>query len=86
MEDLKRQPFRGVLRKRRSENMQQIYGKTSMPNCYFDKIALQLYWNRTSHGCSLVNLLHIFKTPFPKNTWRVASGFELLENSGGSLT
>ena len=22
------------------------------------------------HGCSLVNLLHIFKTPFPENTYR----------------
>ena len=21
------------------------------------------------HGCSLVNLLHIFRTPFPKNTF-----------------
>ena len=25
------------------------------------------------HGCSPVNLLHIFRTPFPENTWRDAS-------------
>ena len=25
------------------------------------------------HGCSPVNMLHIFRTPFPKNTWTVAS-------------
>ena len=29
--------------------------------CNFFKITLR-------HGCSLVNLLHIFRTPFPKNT------------------
>ena len=29
---------------------------------------LQLYWNHIRHGCSPVNLLHIFRTPFPKNT------------------
>ena len=29
--------------------------------CNFIKIALR-------HGCSRVNLLHIFRTPFPKNT------------------
>ena len=30
-------------------------------NCNFIEIAL-------CHGCSFVNLLYIFKTPFPKNT------------------
>ena len=44
--------------------MQQIHRRTSMPNCDF---ALQ-------HGGSPVNLLHIFRTPFPKNT----SGWLLL--------
>ena len=42
------QPSRGVLGKRCSENMQQIYRRTP--------------------GCSLINLLHIFKIPFPTNT------------------
>ena len=35
-----KQPFRGVLRKSRSENMKQI---TPMPKCDFNKVALQLY-------------------------------------------
>ena len=78
------------LRKRCSENMQQIYRRTSMPKCDFSKVAKQLYWNSTSvwmfsckfasyfqntlskeplrHGCSPVNLLHIFRTCFLTNT------------------
>ena len=32
-----------------------------MPKCNFIEIALR-------HGCSPVNLLHIFRTPCPKNT------------------
>ena len=41
-------PFRGVAIKRCSENMQQIYSETPMPKSDFNKIILQLYWNRTS--------------------------------------
>ena len=48
-------PSRGVLRKRCSETMQQIYRRTSMPKCGFNKI-----------GKQLVNLLHIFRTLFRK--------------------
>ena len=33
-----------------------------MLKCDFNKVAL--------HGCSPVNLLHIFRTPFPRNTSR----------------
>ena len=58
------QPPRGVSWKKCSENMQQIYRRTPMPKCDFSKvieIALR-------HGCSPVNLLHIFGAPFPKNT------------------
>ena len=36
--------------------------------CDFNTIALQLYWNHASAWCSPVNLLHIFRIPFPKNT------------------
>ena len=32
------------------------------------KVALQLYGSRTLAWCSPVNLLHIFRIPFPKNT------------------
>ena len=38
-----KQPPGGVLKKRCSENMQQIYRRTPMPKCDFNKVALQLY-------------------------------------------
>ena len=34
------QPSRGVLRKRSSGNMHQIYRRTPVPNCDFNKVAL----------------------------------------------
>ena len=40
---IQKQPSRGVLKKRFSENMQQIYRRTPMPKCNFNKVALQLY-------------------------------------------
>ena len=42
-----------------SENLQQIYRRTPMPKCDF---------NTLQHECSPVNLLHIFRTLFFKNT------------------
>ena len=36
----RKQPLRGVPRKRCSENMQQICRRTPMPKCYFNKVAL----------------------------------------------
>ena len=39
---------RGILTKRCSENMQQIYRRIPMPKCDFNKVAKQLYWNHTS--------------------------------------
>ena len=45
-----KQPSRGVPLKRFSENMQQIYRRTPMPKCDFNKDEKQLYWNRTSAG------------------------------------
>ena len=61
-----KQPSRYVLIKRCCENMHQIYRGTPMSKCDFNKVALSLYW--ILHGCSLVNGLHIFWTPFPSNT------------------
>ena len=55
-----KQPFRGVLGKRCSENIQQIYRRTPIL-CNFIEIALR-------HRCSPVDLLHIFRTPFQQNT------------------
>ena len=55
--------------------MQQIYRSTPMLKYDFNKVAKQLYWNRIRHGCSPVNLLHLFRTTFLKNT----SGWLLLK-------
>ena len=40
---LEKQPLRGVLRKKCSENMQRIYRTPLMPKCDFNKVALQTY-------------------------------------------
>ena len=38
-----KQPSRGVHKRRCSENMQQIFGRTPMPKCDFNKVALLYY-------------------------------------------
>ena len=43
--------------------MRQIYRRKSIPKCDFNFIEITL-----RHGSSPVNLLHIFKAPFSKNT------------------
>ena len=67
--DFQKQPTRGILKKRCSENMQQIYRRTPMPKCNFNKVALLCNFIEITlrHGCYPVNLLHIFRTPFPRN-------------------
>ena len=37
--DFQKQPSRGVLRKRCSENMQKIYRRAPMSKCDFNKVA-----------------------------------------------
>ena len=59
-------PPRGVPRKRCSENMQQICRRKPMPKCDFNKVAIEI---TLRHGCSPLNLLYIFRTPFLKNTF-----------------
>ena len=39
-----------------------------MPKCDFNKVLCNFIKIALRHGCSPVNLLHIFRTPFPKNT------------------
>ena len=56
--NIQKQSSRGVLKKRCSENIQQIYRRTPMSKCDFNKVAL--------HGCSQGNLLHIFRTSLLK--------------------
>ena len=69
-----KQPLRGVLGKKCSENMQQIYRRTPMPKCNFNKVVSNFIEIALLHGYSPVNLQHMFRTPFPKNT----SGWLLL--------
>ena len=80
-ENIQKQPSRSVLGKSFSENMQQIYRRTPILKCDFNRVALQLYWNHTWHECSPENLLHVFRTPFPKS----ASGGLLLKNHCNDL-
>ena len=74
--DRQKQPSRGALIKRCSENMQQIYRRTTIPKSDFNKIALQLYWNHTSALVFFCKLLHVFRTHFPKN---ISGGFFWIE-------
>ena len=76
-----KQCFRVILRQRCAENMKDIYRRTSMPNCDFNKaagdhlcqgaISIKVLCNFTGialwYGCSPRNLLHIFTTLFPRN-------------------
>ena len=53
-----------VLKKKCSENMQQSYGRAPMAKCDFNKVVSNFIEIALQHGCSPVNLLHIFKKPF----------------------
>ena len=53
------------------------FNKVAEQNCDFNKVAEITL----RHGCSPVNLLPIFRTPFPKNT----SGWLLLVRSSLKL-
>ena len=63
-----KQPSRGVLKKSCSENMQQIFRRIPVPKCNFNKVGCNFIETALRHERSPVNLLHIFRTPFPKNT------------------
>ena len=56
---------RGVLIKRCFENMQQSYRwTTSMPNCDFNKVSKQLYWNHTSTWVFFCKFVAYFQNTF----------------------
>ena len=64
-----KQPSTCVFSKRCSKNMEKTYRGTSMPKCDFNKVASQLYIKITlRRGFFPVNLLHIFRILFLKNT------------------
>ena len=67
---IQRQHSRGVLRKSFSENMQQIY-RTLMPKCDFNKVALQLYWYRTSARVFPCKFAIYFRKRFPNISGRL---------------
>ena len=72
------QPSRGVLRKRCSENMQQIYWRTTMPKCDFKTAALQLYWNRTSAWVFFCKFATYFQNTFSyEHLWMAASVIQI---------
>ena len=55
-------PPRGVLKKRCSDHMQQIYRRTLMQKCNFNKVAKHLHWNRTLgwvFSCKFTELLFL---------------------------
>ena len=64
---IQKQSSRGVFRKRCSENMQQIYRRALMPKCDFNKVGSNFIEITFRHVCFPAKLLHIFRTPFPKN-------------------
>ena len=61
---LQKQPSEGVIIKMCSENMQQIYRRTPMPKCDFNKVALELYWNRTLSWLFSCNFAAYFQNTF----------------------
>ena len=65
---LQKQPPRGVPRKRCSEKMPQIYRRTPCRSVISIKLQSNFIEITLRHRCFPVNLLHIFRTPFLKNT------------------
>ena len=65
---LQKQPYRDVLSKRCSENMQQFCRRTPMLKCKSIKLLCNFCKITFRYGCSSVNLLHVFRKPFSKNT------------------
>ena len=69
----------GVPMKKRSESMQQIYRRTPMPKCISIKLLCSSIEITLRHGCSPMDLLHIFRTAFLKKTsgWLLLSSFKI---------
>ena len=65
-----KQSSRSVIKKRCSENMDQIYKRTPMLKCHFNKVSKNFIEIALRHGCSPVNWLHILRRPFLKNNSR----------------
>ena len=63
-----------VFLERCSENMHQMYSRTSMPKCDFNKVAKQLYWNDISTWMLSCKFAAYFqKTASWEHFWMAAS-------------
>ena len=62
---IQKQPSKGVLKKRCSENMQQIYRRTH--KCDFSNAAVELYWNCTLAWVFSCKFAAYFRNTFNKN-------------------
>ena len=71
---LQKQPSRGVLMKRCSENMLQIYRRAPMPKFDIKKVSLQFFWNHTSAWVFSCKFAAYFpKIFFLEHLWMAAS-------------
>ena len=74
---IQEQPSRGVLRKRGSENMQQIYRRTFKSKCDLNNVAKQLYRNHNSaweFSCKICCIIseHLFlRRPLDGSFWKL---------------
>ena len=69
----------GVLEKRSSGNMEQIYRITPMPKCDFNNVAKQLYSNHTSALVFSCRFSPYFQNTFSSEyPWRAASEYSSL--------
>ena len=72
--NMEKQPSRGFLRKKCSENTQQIHSRTPMPKCDFNKVAKQLYWNPASAWMFSCKFDAYFQNTFSsEHLWRAAA-------------
>ena len=78
---IQKQPFRCVIIKRCSENMQKVF-RISILKCDFNKVAE----TALRHECSTLNFMRIFRTRFPKTPRRLLLWFErLILKSGKNM-
>ena len=66
--NVQKQPSRGALKKRCSEISSKSTGEHPCRSAILIKLQSNFIEISLQHGCSPLNLLHIFRTPLPKNT------------------
>ena len=67
---IQKQPFRGVLKNRCSQICSKFTGEHPCRSVISMKLQSNFIEITLRHGCSPINLLHFFRTPFYKNTSR----------------